>query len=97
MSFVAKRSHEAGHKYASRGIPCGNTSGYWLWRHTTGNSLQFGMGKSTAQNVFSKFENALAARTDDFIRFPTTHIEIQTTIKNFEMKYGWYSSNSWSC
>ena len=24
---------------------------------------------------------------DDFIRFPTTHIEIQTTINNFEMKY----------
>ena len=54
MSFIAKRTHEAGHKYAS----CGNTSGYWLWRHATGNSLQFGIGKS---NIFSEFENALAA------------------------------------
>ena len=24
-------------------------------------------------------------RSDDFIRFPTTHIEIQTTINNFEI------------
>ena len=64
-------------------------SGYWLWRHATGNSPQFGMGKSTEQNVFSESENALAVRRDDFIRFPTTHIVIQTTtINNFEMKYG---------
>ena len=51
-------------------------------------SWQQSMGKSTAQIVFSEFENALAARRDDFIRFPTAHIEIQTTINNFEMKYG---------
>ena len=64
-----------------------------LWRLATGNTylssgLQFGMGKSTAQNVSTEFENALAARRDEFIRFPTTHNEIQTTINNFEMKYG---------
>ena len=64
-----------------------------LWRLATGSTclssgLQFGIGKSTAQNVSTEFENTLAARRDDFIRFPTAHNEIQTTINNFEMKYG---------
>ena len=54
----------------------------------------FGMGKLTAQNVSTEFQNALAARRDDFIRFPTTHNEIQTTIDNFEMKYGIPKENS---
>ena len=58
-----------------------------LWRLATGNTylssgLQFGMGKSTAQNVSTEFENALAARRDEFIRFPTTHNEIQTTFQD---------------
>ena len=63
-----------------------------LWRLAFVNmylssDLQSEMGKSTVQNVSIDIKNALAARRDHFIRFTTTHNEIQTTVNKFEMKY----------
>lgn len=67
--------------------------GLALWRLATGNSyrscgLQFGLGKSTAKSICSKFEQAVFTLKDRFIKFPLTIQEIRNKMEEFEESYG---------
>lgn len=64
-----------------------------LWRLATGDSykstgLQFALGKSTAKMACKEFEEALARRKYQFIKFPITTTETEEKMNEFEEEYG---------
>lgn len=65
--------------------------GLALWRLATGNSynsLQFGLGKSTAKIICSEFEQAIFDLKYRLIKFPLTSEENENNIEEFKELYG---------